>query len=243
MALALLAPFFFVAMFHHIRFATISTTGGRLGDLRKKADLSSSALMKRKLSMKEMGKLAMLTNTAGLGMGGGMDVAAVASIASLAKGKAEEDSAKNSEAKALQVVAEQKTTKAHAQPAKVPAVAVTVATATATATVASASSAAASGGGATERDVAADYPPPTLSTKRLLDSSENWLPVPDAEGPTPSDLLWRGAIPAACKPLAGSDPTPTDSDSKTPKLGVTLPEGCTCPPGRRPYHTILTAQV
>ena len=64
-------------------------------------------------------------------------------------------------------------------------------------------------------DVSRSYPPPTLSAKKLLDGSQNWLPVPDAEGDAPSDLRWRAAV----RP------------------------GEPCPAGRRPYHTILTAQA
>ena len=64
-------------------------------------------------------------------------------------------------------------------------------------------------------DYAKRYPPPTLSAKRLLDGSANYLPVPDAESDDPSDLRWRKAI--------------------TP--------GAPCPAGRRPFHVLLTAQV
>lgn len=63
-------------------------------------------------------------------------------------------------------------------------------------------------------DHAARYPPPTLSPKRLLDGSPNFLPTPDAESDDPSDLRWRKAIVA----------------------------GQPCPKGRRPFHIILTAQ-
>ena len=58
-------------------------------------------------------------------------------------------------------------------------------------------------------------PPPTLSTKRLLDGGPNWLPVPNAEGTAPDDLAWQQLL---------------------------VPNSTRCPPGRRPYHTILTAQ-
>jgi hypothetical protein len=64
-------------------------------------------------------------------------------------------------------------------------------------------------------DFAARYPPPTLSATRLLDGSPNYLPVPDAESPDPSDLRWRREI----KP------------------------GAACPKGRRPFHVLLTAQA
>ena len=86
-------------------------------------------------------------------------------------------------------------------------------------------------------DIASTYPNPTLSPKRLLDGSENYLPVPDAESASPSDLRWRDAIPDACKPPEGAADAPTDSPAPT------LPAGCTCPSGRRPFHTILTAQA
>ena len=69
-----------------------------------------------------------------------------------------------------------------------------------------------------EPDPSADWPAPTLSPKKLLDGSKNWLPVPDAEGAAPSDLAWRSGMKPGTKPPH-------------------------CPPGRRPYHTILTAQA
>ena len=97
--------------------------------------------------------------------------------------------------------------------------------------------AAATPAAAAEDDVAALYPAPTLSSKRLLDSSENYLPVPDAEGDAPSDLRWRAAIPEACRPPAGAADAPLRSPAPL------LPSGCTCPSGRRPFHTILTAQA
>ena len=53
--------------------------------------------------------------------------------------------------------------------------------------------------GGSAADPSRDYPAPTLSSKKLLDGSQNWLPVPDAEGDAPSDLAWRQKIPAACK--------------------------------------------
>ncbi len=86
-------------------------------------------------------------------------------------------------------------------------------------------------------DVAVAYPDPTLSSNRLLDGSENYLPVPDAEGDSPSDLRWRAAIPDTCKPPAGAATAPLESAAPV------LPSGCVCPPGRRPFHTILTAQA
>ena len=64
-------------------------------------------------------------------------------------------------------------------------------------------------------DYAARYPPPTLSERRLLDGSPNYLPVPDAESDDPSDLRWRKEI---------------------------VP-GAPCPKGRRPFHILLTAQA
>ena len=64
-------------------------------------------------------------------------------------------------------------------------------------------------------DVAANYPLPTLSEKKLIDGSSNYLPVPNAESEAPDDLAWR-------------------------RIAAT---GGSCPPGRRPYHTILTAQA
>ncbi|EOD04695.1 hypothetical protein EMIHUDRAFT_220816 [Emiliania huxleyi CCMP1516] len=66
------------------------------------------------------------------------------------------------------------------------------------------------------RDVALDWGPPTLSSKRIIDGSPNYLPVPNAEGPAPDDMAWRKEV---------------SSDPSVP-----------CPAGRRPYHTILTAQ-
>ena len=65
-------------------------------------------------------------------------------------------------------------------------------------------------------DVSRDYPAPTLSAKKLLDGTSNWLPVPNAEGPDPDDLAWMKRV---------------------------QPNATSCPPGRRPYHTILTAQA
>ena len=92
-------------------------------------------------------------------------------------------------------------------------------------------------GAAAGEDVAAAYPAPTLSSTRLLDGSENYLPVPDAESADPSDLRWRASIPDACNPPADAASAALDSPAPT------LPAGCVCPSGRRPYHTILTAQV
>ena len=66
------------------------------------------------------------------------------------------------------------------------------------------------------RDASRDWPMPTVSSKRLLDGSPNWLPVPNADGPDPDDIAWQKVV----------------------KEGDTGP----CPAGRRPYHTILTAQ-
>ena len=86
-------------------------------------------------------------------------------------------------------------------------------------------------------DVAASYPAPTLSTKRLLDGSENWLPVPDAEAERPSDLAWRQAIPASCAAPSNAADQPIDTPAPV------VPAGCVCPAGRRPFHTILTAQA
>ena len=63
-------------------------------------------------------------------------------------------------------------------------------------------------------DISREWPLPTKSSKRLVDGSPNWLPVPNAEGPDPDDLAWRKLV------------QPTGP----------------CPLGRRPYHTILTAQ-
>ena len=64
-------------------------------------------------------------------------------------------------------------------------------------------------------DPSRNWPPPTKSSKRLIDGSPNYLPVPNAEGPSPDDLAWRKQV------------TPTGP----------------CPVGRKPYHTILTAQA
>ena len=64
------------------------------------------------------------------------------------------------------------------------------------------------------RDPSRDWPAPTLSPKRILDGSANYLPVPNAESDDPDDMKWRKLV----RP------------------------GEPCPPGRRPYHTILTAQ-
>ena len=69
-----------------------------------------------------------------------------------------------------------------------------------------------------EPDPSVHYPAPTLSPVKLIDGSQNWLPVPNAEGPEPDDLAWRKLL----RP-----------DSAPPH----------CPKGRRPYHTILTAQA
>ena len=64
-------------------------------------------------------------------------------------------------------------------------------------------------------DHARDYPAPTISPKRLLDRTRNWLPVPSAEDAQPADLAWRKQV---------------------------APNATRCPPGRRPFHTLLTAQ-
>ena len=96
----------------------------------------------------------------------------------------------------------------------------TAAAATTTATASDQAAAQSKQAGAAEtpalRDVARDRPPPTLSTKRLLDGGPNWLPVPNAEGAAPDDLAWQQSL----------------APNSTGR----------CPPGRRPYHTILTAQ-
>ena len=65
------------------------------------------------------------------------------------------------------------------------------------------------------RDHARDYPAPTISRKKLLDGTRNWLPVPSAEDAQPADLAWRRQV---------------------------TPNATRCPPGRRPFHTLLTAQ-
>ena len=83
--------------------------------------------------------------------------------------------------------------------------------ATPAAAAASAAAPAAAAASATEPE----WGLPTLSRKRLLDGSPNWLAVADAESARPSDLAWRDAI----RP------------------------GEPCPPGRRPFHVILTAQA
>ena len=98
-------------------------------------------------------------------------------------------------------------------------------------------------------DVAAAYPAPTLSSKRLLDSSENWLPVPDAEAEQPSDLAWRRAIPAACfvKPpgdgaaaeaAEADEPTKkalrTKAQARTPAALLLLAAALLLPLARRP---------
>ena len=61
------------------------------------------------------------------------------------------------------------------------------------------------------------WPPATRSSKLLIDGSPNWLPVPNAEGDNPDDMAWRRLV---------------REDSSEP-----------CPSGRKPYHTILTAQA
>ena len=68
---------------------------------------------------------------------------------------------------------------------------------------------------AASRDPSRRWPLPTVSSKRLLDGSPNWLPVPNAEGAAPDDLAWRQLV---------------------------QPGETRCPAGRKPYHTILTAQ-
>ena len=125
---------------------------------------------------------------------------------------------------------------------------------------------------ANARDVSASYPAPVPSDKTLLDGSQNWLPVADAEADEPSDLAWRRAIPTACRPnvsggnvrvIAAGDAddavgnalkdhplfsrlyrnTLATTVPKEYAAGREKPRGCTCPHGRRPYHTILTAQA
>ena len=81
------------------------------------------------------------------------------------------------------------------------------------------------------------FPEPTLSKQRLLDGSANWLPVADAESTSPSDLAWRNQIPVACAAPAGA------ADMPITTAAPVRPAGCSCPPGRKPYHTILTAQA
>ena len=110
-------------------------------------------------------------------------------------------------------------------------------TAAATATQPDESGAASTSVTLAELDVAAAYPEPTMSTTRLIDGSENWLPVPDAEATSPSDIAWRTKIPDACQPPHGAADAPITSPAPV------IPAGCTCPKGRRPYHTILTAQA
>jgi len=54
---------------------------------------------------------------------------------------------------------------------------------------------------------------------------------------SPSDLRWRSGIPDVCRPPVGAAEHPIEAPAPV------LPTGCTCPQGRRPFHTILTAQA
>ena len=210
--LALLAPFALIALFHHMHFATVST--GQRG--MRPAGGMTGVRRRLPVSAQELGKLPTLTELAGGGAA---------------------DGAQNG-------AADKSLAAADLVPAVEPRQAVgAAATSSSDGGVAGgavrASAAAVAAASARTHDVSIDYPPPTLSSKRLLDTSENWLPVPDAEGDDPSDLRWIKAIPAACKPRGSApgepfDPTPPDSASAAPFVGVKLPDGCICPPGRRP---------
>jgi hypothetical protein len=244
--LALLAPFALIALFHHMRFTTVSMSRERIITRSPKG-----ARRKLPASAQDLGKLTMLMEAsagsagaaAGLGLGSSlMAEASLAVAASEVRDDALKELAADGAAHEPPDGAAAASSSAAAAAGDGAAAADSMAAAMAAAAAATATTAAGA------RDVSVDYPPPTLSSKRLLDTSENWLPVPDAEGDQPSDLAWRRAIPAACKPKSSVpgqpfNATPPDSHAAKPKLGVTLPAGCVCPPGRRPYHTILTAQA
>ena len=219
-ALLLIAPFFFVALFHHMRFSVSSISTQE----RRKADATTSA--RQKISLSRAAKMAMLgTSMRGLHTAaltaGLTDTAAEAGDQTLIEGDATALAAATIPIKPRATAERQQAT---GVPLDAPESAI-------------------SSTAATGHDVAADYPSPTLSEKRLLDTSENWLPVPDAEAAAPSDLAWRTRIPASCKPPPDATAALAESASKTPKLGPSLPQDCVCPVGRRPYHTILTAQA
>ena len=248
-ALALLAPFALVAMYHHIRFATATMTGASLAGGSRIAKRSGVMPGKRfALQGKSLPELALADH---------VDVVqplAAADSSDLAKDILEAEAAVSEQVAAEPV---QAAAKEPVVPVAEPRPAETLAD--------DAKSLHPAGS-----DPSTHYPEPTLSTKRLLDGSENWLPVPDAESDAPSDLAWRRNIPAACKPTAsGTGPLPPGPSEgaatqraltvhplfarlyhsalaeHVPKSYVagTLPAGCVCPPGRRPYHTILTAQA
>ena len=237
--LPLLAPFALIALYHHIKYATLQEPS--LGNVHRARSRARSAAPGRWRATTLEGD-----NTDSVSSSQLSDVAAAAAAAAGGGGgggaSADGDDEGHYGGKEAAVSQQLPTVEARARPAAAEgAEATTVATATAAAEVATTTpTTTATTMAASERDVSIDYPDPVLSQKRLLDNSDNWLPVADAEAEAPSDLAWRRKIPAACKPAPGLyDGLPPDAG---PKAG-TLPAGCVCPSGRRPYHTILTAQA
>lgn len=271
-ALALLAPFALIAMFHHIRFATTSMSGPSLGfsrNAKRAGSKHGKRFETRELAVGEMSLPALDLG----GMQGGVQRSLGAAALMNAAGSDSEisdsiepEEADAGKAKAESAVAAEPEAAAEEPVGAAAAVPQEVAAEVKPRPAAEAVPAVAAAAG----DPSVAYPAPTLSEKRLLDGSENWLPVPDAEGDAPSDLAWRRAIPPECKPKMGrpSSMPPGASEGAGTKLALTrhplfarlynsaleehvpksyvagtLPAGCVCPPGRRPYHTILTAQA
>ena len=118
-------------------------------------------------------------------------------------------------------------------------------------------------------DPSRDYPPPTLSAKKLIDGSQNYLPVRAClplgavnasawhkphVAPSPRAglshcfLLGRGPrqLPNVTYVACVTWQVPNaESDAPDDLAWRRVPRAVdgTCPPGRRPYHTILTAQA
>ena len=274
-ALALLAPFVFVALYHHMRFATNSLSMSNTISTRARKELSRK--LKSAAAVASLPGLTLNANAESIGLAAAnlavsqMPEAAKADLEKAMAEMAGDDADDDSEADAAALELE----KQQQQPAATAADPADTAD-TGAAYAAATKKAAAS---QQQRDVSVDYPAPTLSSIKLLDGSPNWLPVPDAEGATPSDLAWRRKLPAACKLNASMLPggaykgdtdnsqldnaalkaalknhplyakltanqllEPVDKEFASGKPS-SLPPGCACPPGRRPYHTILTAQA
>ena len=240
-ALALLAPFALVALFHHIRFATTSIQGPALSSVRRVhrsssvPGLSWGAALPG-ITLADQPAQDLPESDDDVEAEALADVGGGAAVPEAAGADAEEPPEVD-----LRWQQQQEQPQKEHKKEQLPA--------------------------ANVRDVSASYPAPVPSDKTLLDGSQNWLPVADAEADEPSDLAWRRAIPTACRPnMSGSAAAAADdavgnalkahplfarlyrSTLATPvpkeyAAGRELPRGCTCPPGRRPYHTILTAQA
>ena len=232
--LLLLAPFVLVALFHHMRFATYQLTGQRrrgMPGMPRWAQTALSNIAKAEAG----GQFAVLPYAGANHFDIDTDADRELAAASEAEGSIhpEEEAA---EPRPVAVLEAEPGAAAEPQQAAAGGV-----VSTSAAAGAAAAGAAVVGAAAVEPDVASGYPAPTLSAKKLLDGSANWLPVPDAEEEAPSDLAWRRAIPAVCRV---SSEQAAAFDAKAPWSGPpALPAGCVCPKGRRPYHTILTAQA